>query len=244
MKLMHIAAADRDGMRLDRHVVATDAQEALALWIAATDDDPEDDVLDLVQDVVVILPDVTGTIYDGPAQVVDRSRLETLHDRVATRDPSEASAMVGDDIAVPEQECILRLVGGYVQRPGDPASPTYQGRLETSSGMVVLEVRTEPGGLYDARGLVDLDGARAFGHGWREDADVDETALEPIRDPRAELRLRVDGQTVAMTPVDDQSSYRVRVLCGVLRTDAGDWSVTLLGKFLSLNLGYGSYRPR
>lgn len=242
MKLMHIAAADRDGMRLDHHVVAADARQALALWVAATDDEPEDDVLDLVEDIVVILPDVTGTMYDGPAQVVDRSRLETLHVRVnhgETRTPAD-----GDDIAVPAQECVLRLAGGYVQRAGDPASPTYHGRLETSSGTVVLEVRTAPGDLYDPRGLADVDGVPAFGYGWREGADIDETTLRPIEGPRSELRLRIEAQIIRMAQVDDQASYRVRVLGGVLQTDAGEWSVTLLGDFLSLNLGYGAYRPK
>jgi hypothetical protein len=155
-----------------------------------------------------------------------------------------AASTSGDDIVVPAQECVLRLAGGYVQRTGDPATPTYHGRLETSAGIVVLEIRTAPGDLYDPRGLADVDGMPAFGSGWREGADVDKTTLDPIEGPSAELRLRVEEQSVAMTEAADQASYRVRVLGGVLRTDAGDWSMTLLGDFLSLNLGYGAYRPR
>ena len=86
MKLMHIAACDRDGLRLDHHVVADSLEQAFSLWVKATDDEPESDVLGLIDDVVVILPDVAGTIYEGPARVIDRKQLETVYDRYNAQD--------------------------------------------------------------------------------------------------------------------------------------------------------------
>jgi len=80
MKLMHIAACDQDGLRLDLHVIAESFEQAFTLWVKATDDAPGNDVLGLIDDVVVILPDVDGTIYEGPARVIDRRQLETVYD--------------------------------------------------------------------------------------------------------------------------------------------------------------------
>jgi len=145
-------------------------------------------------------------------------------------------------IEVRAQTCVLLLVGGYVQRPGDPASPVYHGKIATASGAMKLEIRTEPGGLYDPRGLVDMDGEPAFGSGWWADADVDDTILQPIEGSRDRLSMTMDAQTVELRRPPGAAAYRVKVVSGTLRTDAGDWDLTMLGDFLTMSIGYGAYQ--
>ena len=145
------------------------------------------------------------------------------------------------DIAVPMQICILRLVGGYVQRAGDPASPVYRGEIATGSGQIMLQIMTEPGSLYDPRGMVEIDGLPACGSGLSAGATVEETTLQPIEGVRDRLDLTVKEQTIALRTAANAKSYRLRALSGTMDLDGAECSVMMLGDDVFIGIGSGAY---
>lgn len=145
-------------------------------------------------------------------------------------------------IDVPAQTCALHLAGGYVQRAGDPVTPVHDGMIDTASRPIAVELLVEPGCLYDPRGLNDVDGARAFGSGWwSDDVDVERRAVDPIEAERTTLNMNMPAQKINLHQAPNAAAFRVEALSGTLRTDAGDWSILMLGDTLTMSLGYGSY---
>ena len=77
MKLFYVQADDADGDNLDWFVVANDVDEVKVLWAGAIGDSVcESGVISRIR---VLLDDVTGTVFEGPAQRVDWADLVTVY---------------------------------------------------------------------------------------------------------------------------------------------------------------------
>lgn len=146
-------------------------------------------------------------------------------------------------IDLPAQGCHMHLAGGRIQRPGDPASPMYRGVLDSSAGPLALEILAEPGGLYDPRGLVDLDHLKVFGHGHHAAMEVDAPEVEEMHGWPVEVVIVVNEQSVNLTPLPPEAArnYRVKVMTGVMDTSIGQWDASLVGREVILRIGWGSY---